>query len=242
MQSAAHPLDRPVWSALSSRQAPLSLGGELARRLAPEYGLFAAAIDASQESLAALAALDCDDAGLCLVEAEPWPTPPGMVASAPAPCVQMTAKAITADDRQFAVTALTENDAPDMLALATLTRPGPFFARTHQLGEFVGIKQGGRLAAMAGERMRPDGFTEVSGVCTHPDHRGRGYAGDLMRIVASRILARGETPFLHAYETNNAAIELYRSLGFVLRRTVTLTTLTRRSMTPSCPTPTEGRP
>ena len=227
MQAPAHPLDRPVWSALSGRQERFSLGDERARRFAPEYGLFAAAADDSRESLAALAALDCDEAGLCLVETETWPTPPGMIARTPAPCVQMTATAIAADDRRFTVIALTERDAPDMLALATLTKPGPFFVRTHQLGEFVGIRQDGRLAAMAGERMRPDGFTEVSGVCTHPDHRGRGYAGALMRIVANRILARGETPFLHAFETNHAAIELYRSLGFTLRRTVALTILTR---------------
>ena len=90
-----------------------------------------------------------------------------------------------------------------MLALATLTRPGPFFARTHQLGAFIGVKQDGRLVAMAGERMQPTGFTEVSGVCTHPDPRGRGYAGGLMRQVAARILARGETPFLHAYADND---------------------------------------
>ncbi len=75
--------------------------------------------------------------------------------------------------------------------------------------------------------MKPDGFCEVSGVCTHPDHRGRGYAGALMRLVARRILARGETPFLHAYETNEGAIALYRTLGFEVRRTVSLTVLKR---------------
>jgi predicted GNAT family acetyltransferase len=80
---------------------------------------------------------------------------------------------------------------------------------------------------MAGERMKPDGFTEVSGVCTHPDWRGRGYAGGLMRLVARRILARGETPFLHAYATNEGAIALYRSLGFAIRRQVTATILKR---------------
>ncbi|MEI9963878.1 MAG: GNAT family N-acetyltransferase [Caulobacteraceae bacterium] len=105
-----------------------------------------------------------------------------------------------------------------MLALATLTQPGPFFARTHQLGDFIGVKQEGRLVAMAGERMRPTGFTEVSGVCTHPDWRGRGYAAGLMRLVAARILARGETPFLHVYASNTGAIALYEALGFRLRR------------------------
>jgi hypothetical protein len=80
---------------------------------------------------------------------------------------------------------------------------------------------------MAGERMKPDGFTEVSGVCTHPDHRGRGYAGALMRLVARRILDRGETPFLHAYASNTGAIALYETLGFTLRREVLMTRLSR---------------
>ena len=121
---------------------------------------------------------------------------------------------------------LGDADAPEMLALATLTEPGPFFVKTHQLGRFVGIRQDGRLVAMAGERMQPDGFTEVSGVCTHPDHRGRGYAAALMGEVARGILARGDTPFLHAYASNQAAIALYERLGFQHRREILMTRLT----------------
>jgi len=111
-------------------------------------------------------------------------------------------------------------DAPEMLALATLTEPGPFGPRTHELGGFLGVKLDGRLVAMAGERMKPEGFTEVSGVCTHPDHRGHGYAAMLSTAVAERVLARGETPFLHAYASNTAAIGLYERLGFRLRTDV----------------------
>jgi predicted GNAT family acetyltransferase len=80
---------------------------------------------------------------------------------------------------------------------------------------------------MAGERLKVIGFTEVSGVCVHPDFRGAGYARELSRLVAGRILARGETPFLHAFESNTAAITLYESLGFRLRTTVQLTVLAR---------------
>ena len=78
---------------------------------------------------------------------------------------------------------------------------------------------------MAGERMKPAGFTEVSGVCTHPDFRGRGYAGKLMRMVAQRIAARGETPFLHAYADNAGAIALYENLGYRWRCDVNVTVL-----------------
>ena len=222
-----HPLDRPVWSALTSQQAGLALGDERALRMSPEYGPFAAAADASPESQAALAAFEPDEQGLWLVEPDAVQPPPGMTIRTQARCCQMIADQITAGEPRFEVTALTDADAPEMLTLARLTRPGPFSVRTHRLGDFIGVRLDGRLAAMAGERMKLDGFTEVSGVCTHPDYRGRGYAGGLMRLVTRRILERGETAFLHAYESNTGAIELYKSLGFVLRDTVTLTVLTR---------------
>jgi predicted GNAT family acetyltransferase len=223
-----HPLDRPVWSTLTTRQAQLSRGEALALQFDPAYGPFAAAMDRSPKAVAALSTLEPGEDGLWLVEPEPQPAPPGLAVAANAECVQMIAGDIARDDPAFPVTDLGEADAPQMLALARLTRPGPFFERTHQLGRFVGVKQGDRLVAMAGERMRPDGFVEVSGVCSHPDHRGRGYAKALMSIVASRILDEGETPFLHAYASNAGAIELYRAIGFSIRRTVVLTVLKPR--------------
>jgi predicted GNAT family acetyltransferase len=222
-----HPLDRPVWSALTSRQASLAQGDPRAWRLAAEYGPFAAAADSTTGSQAALAAFTPGEDGLWLVEPQDAPAPPGMIAAVRAVCCQMTADDVTPGGAAFDVVPLGEEDAPQMLALARLTRPGPFAPRTHRLGGFIGVKLDGRLVAMAGERMKPDGFTEVSGVCTHPDFRGRGYAGGLMRLVARAILERGETAFLHAYESNTGAIELYRSLGFAARRTVVLTVLRR---------------
>jgi predicted GNAT family acetyltransferase len=125
------------------------------------------------------------------------------------------------------IVSLGDADAPQMLALAQLTQPGPFLARTHAMGSFIGIRIGGRLAAMAGERFRFAGHTEVSGVCTHPDFQGRGFARRLSAAVATRIQARGEVPFLHAWATNQAAIDLYRGLGFELRAQVHVAVLDR---------------
>jgi predicted GNAT family acetyltransferase len=216
-----------VWSALTGGQAGLAEGDGRALRFPPDHGPFAAASDGSDESQAALAAFEPGEEGLWLVEPQPAPPAPGLEAGGQAICAQMTADDISGDVANFDVAPLGDADSPQMLALARLTRPGPFATRTHRLGEFIGVKLDGRLVAMAGERMKPSGFAEVSGVCTHPDFRGRGYAGGLMRQVARRILERGETPFLHAYASNSGAIELYRSLGFIVRRTVVLTILKR---------------
>jgi len=222
-----HPLDRPVWSTLSTRQRNLALGDGRALRFEPRYNVFGAAADGSPENLAALAELIPADGTLWVVEAEPFTPPPRVTVLKAAVCAQMVAESPKPGDPDFAFEDLTEADAAEMLALATLTEPGPFFEATHRLGAFVGIKQDGRLIAMAGERMRPEGFTEVSGVCTHPDHRGRGHAGRLMQVVAGRITARGETPFLHSYASNLGAIRLYESLGFAIRREVTASVLGR---------------
>jgi len=112
---------------------------------------------------------------------------------------------------------LTDQDAAEMRALALMTKPGPFLPLTHRLGRFVGIREEGRLIAMAGERMRVPGFAEVSGVCTHPEHRGRGHAKGLMQVVVRTMLQRGETPFLHAYAAHEATVALYETLGFRIR-------------------------
>jgi len=225
MMEPFHPLDRPVWSALTGRQANLAQGDARALRFAPDYGLFGAAADAEPENLAALAALIPPDGGVALVERELPSLPPGCRILMDDVCNQMIAETIAAPDMEYE--KLNPGDALEMRALAELTQPGPFFARTHELGEFIGIKSGGKLVAMAGERMKAPGFTEVSAVCTHPDHRGRGHAGRLMAVVAAKILARGETPFLHVYAHNTGAIALYEKLGFRLRRALHMQVLVR---------------
>ncbi|MGW2278464.1 GNAT family N-acetyltransferase [Streptomyces sp. NPDC001770] len=113
---------------------------------------------------------------------------------------------------------LTTADVPEMLDLVGRNRPGPFLPRTIELGAYWGIRRGGRLVAMAGERLRPPGHTEISAVCTDAEHRGEGLATRLVRHVADGIRDRGDIPFLHAAATNENAIRLYLSIGFALRR------------------------
>jgi predicted GNAT family acetyltransferase len=116
--------------------------------------------------------------------------------------------------------ALTAADSPAMVELASLTEPGPFREGTHELGGFYGIFEGDRLLSMAGQRMRVPGYVEVSAVCTHPDARGRGYARTLMLRVMADIRGEGLTPFLHSWAFNEAAIRVYKDLGFVLRHSM----------------------
>jgi ribosomal protein S18 acetylase RimI-like enzyme len=124
-------------------------------------------------------------------------------------------------ESETGVVELGADSVPEMLDLVARTRPGPFWPRTRELGAYVGIRDEGALVAMAGERLRPPGWTEISTVCTAPEARGRGHAARLIRALATRIAARNERPFLHVAETNTPAIALYERLGFKTRGHVT---------------------
>ncbi|CAM3929083.1 GNAT family N-acetyltransferase [Roseateles saccharophilus] len=222
-----HDLDQPVWASLQ-HQPHWADGGALARRFKPDINRFAAARDDGAASLAALAELvrPGDDV-VYLAQSRPVAVPPGLVAVKTAAAVQMVAmRAVEGDEAGMQL--LGDADAAEMLALATLTEPGPFLPRTHTMGRFVGIRIDGRLAAMAGERMRFPGFVEVSGVCTHPDFRGRGLARRMSAAVTADIQRRGAQAFLHAWATNTAAIALYESLGFVTRTAMNIAVLKRQ--------------
>lgn len=134
--------------------------------------------------------------------------------------VQLVDDGVAAMPDPDALTLGTE-DVPEMLALVERTRLGPFLPRTIELGTYLGFRRDGALIAMAGERMHPPGWTEISAVCTDPTFRGEGLATRLVLALAAGIRARGERPFLHASADNAGAIRLYESLGFTLRRRLT---------------------
>jgi predicted GNAT family acetyltransferase len=225
-----NPLDKPAWSSLTSAHRDLGEGGALARRYAPDVNLFASTGEDTPEALSDLADLLAAGDQVFILQ-----VPEIIVPSRLAVLKEATGVQMVFEDADLSVhgaeeiVALDETDAAEMLALATLTEPGPFLPRTHLMGQFWGVHIDGRLAAMAGERMRFPGFTEVSGVCTHPDFRGRGLARRLSAHVARQMIARGDRPFLHAWKSNAAAIGLYESLGFKARAEVNVVVLTREN-------------
>lgn len=220
-------LDRPVWSALTARQADLAVAGGAAVRMDPAYGPFAAARDASGEAQAALVAtLRGPDDRIGVVEREAWPAPPGTRVLGGGDLVQMVFErpvSDAADDPRIEL--LGEGDTAEMAALAHATEPGPWGSKTHLYGQYYGIRIGGRLAAMAGERMKLPGLAELSGVSTWPEFRGQGLAQVLVRRVVRGFLERGDRPFLHCYAANAGAIALYEKLGFRTRARLTFTIL-----------------
>jgi predicted GNAT family acetyltransferase len=229
-------LDRPVWSSLTSAHAHLAEGDGLALRYVPDVNRFASARDDSGSALAALARLVRPRDPVYILQVPEIHIPAELVAIKQAMCVQMVAQSSVAAaeeaDGAVDILPLGEADAVEMLDLATLTEPGPFLRGTGRMGHFFGVRIDGQLAAMAGERFRFPGYTEVSGVCTHPDFRGRGLASRLSRHVMADIAARGDIPFLHSWKTNHAAISLYERLGFRWRSDVHVAVLERHTAQP----------
>jgi ribosomal protein S18 acetylase RimI-like enzyme len=223
-----HPLDHPIWSALTTRQRALAEGDMLARRYPPVIGPFAAMAGTSAESFAALGTL-MSPSDLAVLF-----TPVQVTAPAEFKIIlaktgeQMIGTPAEAPLGAADVVRLGADDVPAMMGLTKLTNPGPFTLRTHELGTFLGIRIDGELVAMAGERMKPANYTEITAVCVHPDHRGRGYAQMLLAAISREILAGGEIPFLHVFSDNTSAIALYRRQGMEIRRRLYVTVLQKQ--------------
>jgi len=219
-----HPLDNPVLHSLTGPHRAFARVQGRAVRYQEDVSLFFALPgepDATDWADAARLAVPGE---VALFPALRVTAPPGWDVLGPGEGVQLVAAGIDAKPDPEAV-PLGLADVPDMLRLTGLTKPGPFLPRTVELGRYLGIRRDGELIAMAGERFRPPGWTEISAVCTHPDWRGHGLASRLTRAVAAGITARGDTPFLHALAANVTAIQLYKELGFTHRRDILFTAL-----------------
>jgi ribosomal protein S18 acetylase RimI-like enzyme len=214
-----HPLDNPIWEALRTHHACFARHSDAAARYDAEVAPFAAVSDLGPQGAAALAALL--DQGEKLYGVGPLPgESPLLEVEDHGPLAQMVWTMPFDAPRDAPVTLLTDAHLADMVALTALVYPEYFRPRTPHMGRYLGIYDGARLAAMAGERMHPGTWVEVSAVCTHPDYLGRGFARQLMAEICASILERGEIPFLHVARSNLRAKTLYDRLGFVERSAI----------------------
>lgn len=221
-------LDSPIWSALTDGHSSLAVGDRLARRYPADIGPLSALREQSDAAYSELRNLS-GNGQVAQFLADPWQPRTGWALVRDGMMDQMMWTEEVHVQQELPPTAtlreLTDEDSPAMVALARLTEPGPFQARTHTLGRFFGIFESGTLVAMTGQRLHMPGFTEVSAVCTHPDARGRGYSRVLIAQVMSDILSRNELPMLEVFSANTPAIRVYRGLGFTWRRNLHLAVL-----------------
>lgn len=215
-----HPLDNIIWQALTTRQEEFAEIHGQARRFPRDVTSLAAFEKPDEEGYASLAGLLGPNGTGAVFLDSPYEARKGWSVVGGAPLLEMVcengfaAGATSAPDN---ILELDTPDSPEMVELTALTKPGPFGSRTHELGTYLGIRRSGKLVAMAGERLKVPGYTEVSAVCSHPEHTGKGYARILMLEVMRRIRERGEIPFLHVRQDNTRAVQLYERLGFRTR-------------------------
>jgi len=213
-----HALDNVIWQALTTRQAHFAETFGQARRFVQDVTSLSALAEPSAEGYESLAGLVGAGGTAALFLDAPYQTRAAWELIAGAPLLEMVCEngrpPAVQPGSQPAIVELGLQDSREMIELTALTKPGPFGSRTHELGNYVGIRCDGKLVALAGERLKVPGYTEVSAVCTHPEHTGKGYARVAMMEIMRRIRERGEVPMLHVRQDNVRAIELYERLGF----------------------------
>jgi len=220
-ESVPPELENPVWHSLNGalRRFAIASADGRAMRFPPEVAPFSAVCTLDPGAWQAQAELLGPDEVAVWVRPSLPPPPPGWSESFRLPCLQMVGTAVPAPEAHELL-RLGAPDSEEMQALVALTEPGPFLARTHELGLYLGVRRQGRLIAMAGQRMHPPGFREISAICVHPEARGLGLADALTRAVCHAALDRGEVPFLHVLQDNQAAISLYLKLGFRVQQKI----------------------
>jgi GNAT superfamily N-acetyltransferase len=232
----AHPLDDVAWHALTGPHADLALASAngRARRYADDIAPFCGVQHLDHDGWAALAELVGRDGVAVFLRGAVEVAPAGWTELLREPATQYVAGDLVAPPVAASreVTELAAPDVPDMVRLAAETEPGPFGPNSHRTGRWFGVRRGGRLVAMAGERLRVDGFGEVSGVCVDPSVRGEGLGAVVTLAAADGIRERGDVPMLHVRDHNDGAHRLYRRIGFETRRQVTVVVLRRPASWP----------
>jgi len=214
-------LDSPAWSSLTGTHRHLAIGNEHVLRYPEDVSPFVGVRDWDHPDVwDAIMDVFGHDAIVSVSHADPL-LPEGWRPEFSIPGVQLVQTERLAPRPETEAVELGAADSADMLALIERTRPGPFEARTHEMGRYVGIRREGQLIAMAGERLHPAGWTEISAVAVHPEHRRQGLASRLVLDVAFHIQQRGDRALLHASAANTSAIAGYEKLGFALRRRLT---------------------
>ncbi|WP_207506096.1 GNAT family N-acetyltransferase [Telluribacter humicola] len=225
-----HILDNPIWNALSTGSKPFSIGNEQAKYMRRDIGFFAGLRANSESDLDELHALVPEGSIVVLFTSNEVSVPAGWRLEIKKDLIQMVYPSQDMHEAEAQeLISLQDKDIPAMLELTDLTKPGPFLPRTIELGNYEGIVEGDKLIAMAGQRLQPAPYTEVSAVCTHPDHTGKGYAAKLIRSQIRSIIAAGRIPFLHAAPENTNAIRLYEKLGFQIRKRLLIYVLEKQS-------------
>lgn len=226
MPNPAHPLDNPIWESLSSGHAGVAVSVDRAARYPPSFLPFAAVPSVDPACANSLAHVLAEGESAIVLGVLPALGDEWQV-EGPEPVLQMIRLEPLAVVDGPAMIQLTEAHNADMLALTAKVYPHYFRARTRGLGRYLGIYDGMVLAAMAGERMRLNGYQEISAVCTHPDYTGRGYAQRLVAELTNDILARGDVAFLHVSAANTRAKTLYERMGYTHRAKLPLWTVQR---------------
>ena len=211
-------LDDAIWSSLTGAHAHLAEGGDLVRRYQADVAPFAAVRTWDDPGVWA-AIVDMVGPGAEFpAPPESVRLPPGWDRGEPFHGVQLVETDRLHGRPDDEAVVLGAADVPEMLDLVARAQPGPFLPRTYLLGRYVGIRRDGHLVAMAGERLHPAGWTEISAVATDERYRGQGLATRLVLDVVHHIHERGDRAVLHAAAGNTGAIRLYEGLGFRLRR------------------------
>jgi GNAT superfamily N-acetyltransferase len=209
-------LDNPVWFALNETHAEYSVGHANIKFYEPEYCPFGA-ITSSDDLTNPLQTYSESCHNFYIVGQKP-PIPPSLYLRKQLVCLQMMIERTISYPSTEEIIAIGSDHANELFQLVNLVQPGYFKSKTRLLGEYFGIFKDDILVAVTGERMKMDGFTEVSAVVTHPEYTGRGYAKQLVGHTVNEILKQNKIPFLHVAENNESAINLYLKLGFGKRR------------------------